>query len=115
MTAEAQTFDSGLLAAGRRFAHTFDRAGTFAYLCVLHPQMRGSVIVGAGGPVERAQSPAARDPAAASRARAVDTAETPRAPLLGGSEVAAVLGGIPALLALGLVVYLRMARAHHGG
>jgi len=38
-------FDSGILAPGRTFTHTFDRAGTVQYYCTLHPTMLGDVIV----------------------------------------------------------------------
>jgi len=30
---------------GESFAYTFDRAGTFDYLCGLHPHMQGKVLV----------------------------------------------------------------------
>jgi plastocyanin len=42
-------FDSGTLDPGSRFAATFDRAGTFAYFCQIHPTMQGSVRVVATG------------------------------------------------------------------
>jgi plastocyanin len=38
-------WDSGLLAPGTSFAHTFASAGTFLYFCRPHPGMRGIVIV----------------------------------------------------------------------
>ncbi|MGD1838078.1 MAG: cupredoxin domain-containing protein, partial [Nitrososphaeraceae archaeon] len=39
------TFDSGFMAAGATFEHTFDEAGTFPYFCTLHPFMTGTVTV----------------------------------------------------------------------
>ncbi len=39
-------FDSGFLAAGKRFQHTFGSTGTFDYFCTIHPFMTGRVIVG---------------------------------------------------------------------
>ena len=39
------TFDSGPIAPGQTFSHTFANPGTFSYLCVYHPWMVGSVRV----------------------------------------------------------------------
>jgi plastocyanin len=38
-------FNSGVLAQGQTFAHTFKKAGEFNYFCQLHPNMVGEVIV----------------------------------------------------------------------
>jgi plastocyanin len=38
-------FDSGILAPGKTFIHTFGTAGTIQYYCTLHPTMLGEVIV----------------------------------------------------------------------
>ena len=38
-------FDSGILAPGKTFTHTFETAGTIQYYCTLHPTMLGEVIV----------------------------------------------------------------------
>ena len=38
-------FDSGYLAQEDTYSRTFDTPGTFAYFCVYHPRMRGTVIV----------------------------------------------------------------------
>ena len=38
-------FDSGPLASGKTFKHTFNDKGTFDYFCSLHPFMKGKVIV----------------------------------------------------------------------
>jgi plastocyanin len=45
VTAVDGSFDSGRLAGGGRFSHTFDQPGTFVYYCTLHPSMRGEVVV----------------------------------------------------------------------
>jgi plastocyanin len=39
-------FDSGFLAEGKTFQHTFNSTGTFDYFCTIHPFMTGKVIVG---------------------------------------------------------------------
>jgi nitrite reductase (NO-forming) len=41
----ANGFDSGILAPGKTFTHTFDTVGTIQYYCTLHPTMLGEVIV----------------------------------------------------------------------
>jgi plastocyanin len=38
-------FDSGIIAPGIVFTHTFATAGTVQYYCTLHPTMLGEVIV----------------------------------------------------------------------
>jgi len=45
VTADGGAFDSGTLDPGDRFAWVADRVGTFAYLCQIHPTMRGTVRV----------------------------------------------------------------------
>jgi plastocyanin len=48
-TASAAGFSSPQLAKGGTYRRRFSRAGTYAYVCALHPGMRGKVIVAAGG------------------------------------------------------------------
>lgn len=49
-TAGDRSFDSGILAPGARYPRTFATAGTFPYICALHPDMTGTVTVtGADG------------------------------------------------------------------
>jgi plastocyanin len=38
-------FNSGTLSKGKTFAHTFNSAGTFKYVCTLHTGMKGTVEV----------------------------------------------------------------------
>ena len=44
-TATGEGFDSGIVDTGGTFEHAFDRAGTFTYLCNVHPDMQGTVEV----------------------------------------------------------------------
>lgn len=37
--------EAGGLAGGDTFEHTFDEAGTFDYVCTVHPGMEGTVVV----------------------------------------------------------------------
>lgn len=38
-------FDSGDMAAGATFSFAFKTAGTYAYHCSIHPEMKGTVVV----------------------------------------------------------------------
>ncbi|MCD6020721.1 MAG: hypothetical protein K0R20_431 [Actinomycetia bacterium] len=49
VSASDGSFDSGTLESDARFEITFERPGTFAYLCQIHPTMRGTVRVGEPG------------------------------------------------------------------
>ena len=45
VTADDASFDSGTLATGANFSHTFETAGTFAYHCSIHPTMTATITV----------------------------------------------------------------------
>ena len=47
-TADDGSFDSGNLAQGKTFSHTFQTAGTFSYHCTIHPFMKAEVVVQSG-------------------------------------------------------------------
>jgi LPXTG-motif cell wall-anchored protein len=49
VTADDGSFDSGTMGDGDGFSHTFSEAGTFAYVCAIHAEMKGSVVVSSGG------------------------------------------------------------------
>ena len=38
-------FDSGILMPGQTYSRTFGTAGTYNYLCTLHPGMAGTLVV----------------------------------------------------------------------
>jgi plastocyanin len=44
-TVTGDGFDSGDIAPGESFSHTFDSAGTYQYSCQYHPTMQGTVEV----------------------------------------------------------------------
>jgi plastocyanin len=46
VTASNGAFDSDMIKSGGSWAHTFTTAGSFAYNCILHPNMRGTINVG---------------------------------------------------------------------
>ena len=45
VTADDGSFDSGAFGNGKSFSKVFDTAGTFAYHCNFHGEMRGKVTV----------------------------------------------------------------------
>lgn len=46
-TATGNGFDTGTLKKGQSGSHTFSQAGTFSYVCTIHPFMKGTVVVAA--------------------------------------------------------------------
>ena len=46
-TATGKGFDTGTLKKGQSGSHTFSQAGTFSYVCTIHPFMHGTVVVAA--------------------------------------------------------------------
>jgi plastocyanin len=48
-TAEDGSFDTGTLEEGKLKSETFKEAGTYAYICSIHPDMHGTVEVVAAG------------------------------------------------------------------
>jgi plastocyanin len=45
VTADDGSFDSGPIATGASFSHTFTKEGTFSYHCKIHPSMHGTITV----------------------------------------------------------------------
>jgi plastocyanin len=46
-TAKNGSFNTGILQKGKSGSHTFTSAGTIAYICSVHPNMHGTVVVAA--------------------------------------------------------------------
>lgn len=85
-TEDNGAFDSGLLATGETFEHTFDEAGTFRYHCEPHPFMTATVVVSkkapAGGSavapgIAAAGPPAAEEPVPADSDEGVEAQGAP--------------------------------------
>ena len=122
-TASDGTFDSGELAPGATFSHTFTAAGTFPYVCQIHPQMTGTITVVEAAAVAQGdedEQPRRRDratPAAADgqdgQGGGAEPARVPRTgvgtmPLAERSGVLALLAGLAAVvLGAGAVVAYR--------
>ncbi len=45
-TSKTGVWDSGSLAPGETFSHTFRKAGTYRYHCTIHTDMKGKIVVG---------------------------------------------------------------------
>ncbi len=45
VTAADGGFESGVMTSGT-FTHRFDKPGTYDYTCTIHPQMKGTIVVG---------------------------------------------------------------------
>ena len=54
VTSNDGAFDSGVLAAGSAFEHTFDTPGAFPYFCAIHPEMEGTITVVGDAPASAA-------------------------------------------------------------
>ena len=48
-TGDGGSFDTGQIAAGGSAGITFDTPGTYTYICSIHPQMTGTIVVTAAG------------------------------------------------------------------
>ncbi len=57
VTADDGSFDSGPLAPGQTFTHTFATAGTVAYHCKIHGGMNATIVVGGGSPTPASTTP----------------------------------------------------------
>lgn len=83
-TARDQSFDSGIIKSGATFVRTFSTPGTFAYLCLIHPDMTGTIAVRASAgaipppaPAPTPTPPPATPPPGSSSVSIVDFDYTP--------------------------------------
>jgi LPXTG-motif cell wall-anchored protein len=112
-TAGDGSFDTGVLQKGQSASHTFTKAGTFAYVCRIHPFMHGTIVVLAGtspSSTQPTQTPAAStaQTTTASPAAAAATGQ-PTLPNTGMNVIAGLLAGL-ALLGLGAALRRTLAR-----
>jgi hypothetical protein len=105
--AVGDNFSTALLQAGKSGSKSFASAGTFSYICTVHPQMKGTVkVVGAAAETDSQEESGTEDDSVAS----ADT-EEPTGPQLANSGLDAWLLGLfgVALLAAGMAVRHRVA------
>jgi LPXTG-motif cell wall-anchored protein len=109
-TSSNGAFDTGIYPKGQSRSHTFNEAGTFAYICTPHPYMKGTVVVRASQAEGEGDSGAA---GTGETGGAADTAQAaqddgPSLPNSGADAAALlVLGGL--MLLLGFAVRRRVA------
>jgi plastocyanin len=111
-TASDGSFDTGIFPRGQSRSHTFNAAGTFAYFCTPHPNMRGTVVVQAaqtGGGGTSGSGTAGSGTAGGATGEAAQSGGGPTLPNSGADAGALVVLGALMLL-LGVAVQ-RRARA----
>ncbi len=108
-TADDGSFDTGTINSGGSGSHRFNSAGTFSYICTIHPNMKGTVRVlssssggggGSGGGVSSSGSGTSESSAVASP----DAAGTSTTLPMTGMAVGALALVGAALLASGMLV-----------
>ena len=106
-TANHGSFNTGVLQKGKSASHTFTTAGTFTYICSIHPFMHGTVVVLANTTsTTPATTPTSTTPAPATTASPSTTADQSTGqtlPMTGFALTATLLAGI-ALTGLGLAL-----------
>ena len=100
------TFSTGTIDPGSSASHTFNSAGTFSYICTIHPNMTGTVRVlssssGGGGGGASSSGSGTSESSAVASPDAAGTSTT--LPMTGLAVGALALVGA-ALLASGLIV-----------
>jgi LPXTG-motif cell wall-anchored protein len=116
-TADNGSFNTGVLQKGHSASHTFTTAGTFTYICEIHPFMHGTVVVLANTTSttttpKTTTTPTTTTPTTTTAAATTPTSTTPASatsattaqlPMTGFAVTAILLAGV-LLTALGLAV-----------
>jgi LPXTG-motif cell wall-anchored protein len=114
-TAGNGSFNTGILKKGQSASHTFTQAGTFAYVCQIHPFMHGTIIVLASTtsttPSSATSTPTTTTPAATTPTATTAAAQTPPTPALPNTGFNVLAGLFAGLVLLGLGAGLRRTRA----
>ncbi len=101
-TAKDGSFNTGVLQKGKSASHTFNTAGTFTYICSIHPFMHGTVVVLANTtsttPTTTSTTPTTTTPSSTS-----SQATVPTLPMTGFALTGTVLAGL-LLTGLGLIL-----------
>ena len=106
-TANDGSFNTGVLQKGHSASHTFTTAGTFTYICMIHPFMHGTVVVLANTTsttTTPSTTPTTTTPPASTTPAPASTSTAGELPRTGFAVTAIVLAG---LLLTGIGVALR--------
>lgn len=106
-TADDGSFSTPNLNNGQSASHTFSQAGTFSYICTIHPQMKGTIRVlassgGGGGGASSSSSRGSSGSEASAVASPNAAGDANTLPMTGMAVGALALVGL-GLLALGLI------------
>lgn len=111
-TANNGSFNTGVLQKGHSASHTFTTAGTFTYICQIHPFMHGTVVVLANTTSTTTTPKTTTTPTTTTPAATTPTSTTPpsttspaaaQLPMTGFAVTAILLAGV-LLTGLGLAV-----------
>jgi plastocyanin len=109
-TATNHSFDTGILRKGQSASHTFSQAGTFTYICTIHPFMHGTVVVAnaaSGTPSTGSPSTSGATTSTPS-VTAAPSAQGPTLPVTGFDSLPAGLTGI-VLIWTGMLIRRKLA------
>lgn len=88
-TANNGSFNTGVLQKGQSASHTFNTAGTFSYICSIHPFMHGTVVVLANTTsTTPATTPTSTTPTSTTPASTTPTTSTPTSTASSGTTAA---------------------------
>ena len=108
-TANDGAFDSGTLQPGQSYSFKFDKPGTYAYHCNIHPDMTATVTV-SGASASASASSSGSAMATSSTASAITSptagASTQQLPSSGGSSLELVAGLALVAFAIAMVLIL---------
>jgi plastocyanin len=108
-TANDGAFDSGTLQPGQSYSFAFDKPGTYAYHCNIHPDMTGTITVSgasASASASSSGSAMATSPTSSAISSPTASASTQQLPSSGGSSLELVAGLALVAFAIALVLVL---------
>jgi len=103
-TANNGAFDSGTLQPGQSYSFTFDKPGTYAYHCNIHPDMTATVTVSSASGSASASSSGSASPTASPTASATTSPGKPL-PSSGGPSSLGLVAAL-ALVAFGAIALI---------
>jgi LPXTG-motif cell wall-anchored protein len=110
-TADDGSFDTGTIQPGGSGSHTFNSAGTFSYICTIHPNMKGTVRVlasssGGGGSKGSTGGSSGGSSGSSSSGSSISEAQAVNSPGAAGSSSSLPATGMAtgALALIGLVL-----------